>query len=45
MIADWLMVPIVYLIREGKLNPEDRLDAILKKKAEEGIPVYCIDMG
>lgn len=41
-IADWFLSPYVYLVRGEQLSIDDRLDSILKKKAEEGVKVRVI---
>lgn len=41
-ILDWWLTPELYLRRPPAANPEWRLDRILKRKAEQGVKVYCI---
>ncbi len=39
----WIMVPTIYVFRDGEhRNKEDRLDYILKKKADEGVKFYFL---
>jgi len=41
-LADWFMSPEVFLIREGKLNIDDRLDSILLERAKSGVKIYIL---
>ncbi|KAG8866190.1 hypothetical protein FRC20_008972, partial [Serendipita sp. 405] len=41
-ILDWWLSPELYLRRPPELFPEWRLDALLKRKAEQGVKIYVI---
>ncbi|RCH86304.1 hypothetical protein CU098_002772, partial [Rhizopus stolonifer] len=41
-IEDWWLSPELYLRRPPKRYPEYRIDALLKRKAEEGVMIYIV---
>lgn len=41
-IQGWWLSPEIFLKRPAGLNPEYRLDRLLKRKAEEGVLIYVI---
>ncbi|KAG8751462.1 hypothetical protein FRC14_007904, partial [Serendipita sp. 396] len=41
-ILDWWLSPELYLRRPPELFPEWRLDALLKRKADQGVKIYVI---
>jgi phospholipase D1/2 len=41
-ISDWAFAPYLYLCRKHPLNPEYRLDNILKSLAKKGVEIYVL---
>ncbi|KAI7896962.1 uncharacterized protein EV154DRAFT_490014 [Mucor mucedo] len=41
-IEDWWLTPELYLRRPPSKYPEYRLDALLKRKADEGVKIYVV---
>ena len=41
-LEDWWISPELFLKRPPFYNHEFRLDALLKKKAEEGVKIYIV---
>ncbi|KAL1743202.1 hypothetical protein HDZ31DRAFT_83591 [Schizophyllum fasciatum] len=41
-ILDWWLSPELFLRRPPAHHPEWRLDRVLKRKAEQGVKIYCI---
>ncbi|KAL0087888.1 hypothetical protein J3Q64DRAFT_1735044 [Phycomyces blakesleeanus] len=41
-IEDWWLTPELYLRRPPSKYPEYRVDALLKRKAEEGVKIYIV---
>ncbi|KAI7858196.1 hypothetical protein BDC45DRAFT_499033 [Circinella umbellata] len=41
-IEDWWLTPELYLRRPASKYPEYRIDALLKRKAEQGVKIYIV---